>query len=91
MFRCTDLHSEHPAGRLSQSMFHSHLQALQVMMLDDKSQNGPLEVPLSFAEGSMSGDQPGKLRRWMSQEGGAYFYVKSSSVLFLNAVLALKV
>lgn len=84
MFSCTDLHGKHPAGRLSQSMFHCHLQPLQVMMLDNKSQNRPLEVPLSFAEGSVSGDQPGKLWRWMPQEGGAYFYVKSRLVSFLK-------
>lgn len=47
------LHGKHPAGRLPERVPHGHLQALQIVVLDDKSQDGPLEVPLSFTEGAV--------------------------------------
>jgi len=57
------LHGKNPAGRLPQCMLHSHLQALEVVVLDNESQDRPLEVPLALTEGAMSRDQTGELRR----------------------------
>lgn len=57
------LHGEHPAGRLSERVLHCHLQPFKVMVLDNESQDRPLEVPLPLTEGAVSGDQAGQLGR----------------------------
>lgn len=59
-------------------MLHGHLQTLQVVVLDNKSQNGPLEVPFSFTEGAMGWDQARKLWRRMSQQGRAHLWITDS-------------
>ena len=78
------LHGEHPAGGLPERVPHGHLQALQVVVLDDEGQHGPLEVPLPLAEGAVRRDEPGQLRGRVAQQGRAHLWRGSTGQTELN-------
>lgn len=49
-------------------------------MLDNKSQNRPLEIPLAFTERAVSRDETGQLGGRVAQQGGAHFCVRNTAV-----------
>ena len=55
-------------------MPHGHFQALQVVVLDDEGEDGPLEVPLPLAERAVGLDETGQLGGRVTQQRGAHFW-----------------
>lgn len=70
----TYFHGKHPAGGLAQRVSHGQIQALQVVVLDDEGEHGPLGVTFALAERTVGGDESRELGGGVSEQRGSQLW-----------------